>query len=98
MSRKPILTVVCCIILGIYLAGYAFLRVEIQIVHRSSVAGGNYYSHSVEVSDGIMASATINDLIALAYTPLRYVEIGYWRLRQPLDSPLSEGERRRRAE
>ncbi len=86
------------LILGLYLAGYVFFRVHHQIVHRSSVAGGTYSSHSVEGGDGIMAGAAINGLIALAYTPLRYVEIGYWRIRQPLNSPLSEAERRRRAE
>jgi len=43
------------ILLGTYLAGYVFFRVNHQIVHRSSVAGGTYSSHSVEGGDGIMA-------------------------------------------
>ncbi|MDR3405474.1 MAG: hypothetical protein P4L99_23465 [Chthoniobacter sp.] len=92
------LAVAGIVIFGTYLSGYVFFRANHQIIHRSSVAGGTYSSHSVEGGDGIMAGAAINGVIAFVYTPLRYVEMGYWQFRQPLDSPLSEVERRRRAE
>jgi hypothetical protein len=97
-DRKQILIIAGVVLLGAYLSGYVFFRTHHQIIHRSSVAGGTYSSHSVEGGDGIMAGAAINGLIAFVYTPLRYIEMGYWRVRQPLDSPLSAAERQRRAE
>jgi len=82
--------------LSIYTAGYGLFRVGHQIVHRSSVAGDRFSSHSVEGGDAWFIGASINSSIALIYTPLRYVELAYWHFRQPLDRPLTVAERNRR--
>ena len=97
-SRPRVFAVAGIVLLGAYFAGYALVRSGRLIVHRSSVAGDRYASHSVEPGDARLAGGYINGVVALIYTPLRYAELGYWHLRQPLDSPLSEAERRRRSE
>jgi hypothetical protein len=85
------------VLLGIYLGGYVLARRSHEIVHRTSVAGDRYSGHSMEAGDAKFGGAIVNDMVALIYTPLRYAEAVYWRLHQPVDSPLSEAERQRRS-
>lgn len=96
-TRKQTFAIVGAVILSLYISGYGFSRTNHQIVHRISVAGGSYSSHSVVGGDAWFIGAAINGLIAGIYTPLRYVELAYWHIRQPLDSPRLIEERNRKS-
>jgi hypothetical protein len=70
-------------LLVLYLDGYVVFRVEHQMVHHLAVAAAAVSAHRVEAGDAWFIGAAINGSIALAYTPLRYLETAFWYLWQP---------------
>lgn len=84
--RLELHTKLCIILLcGHYLAGYAFFRVNHQIVHRTMSSGGVCTYHEVDGGDAWAVGASINAAIAAAYTPLRWIELACWHVLQPIN-------------
>jgi hypothetical protein len=64
-----------------YGSGYAVCRLNKSIVHYASSVDGKCTGHGVDSADvkiGGFAPA-----LAALFTPLRYLELGYWKLRKP---------------
>lgn len=85
MWNKKVLTWVAAVVLLLYCSGYVVCRTTKLIVHKTMDSGGKYTNHSVIHGDAKLASP--NTGIAAFYTPLRYVELGYWHLVKPIGSP-----------
>ncbi len=73
--------------LVVYCAGYAFCRRSHMIVHTTACAGDQYSDHDVVEGDAKIVS--LNGAFAALYTPLRGLEILYWRLARPIGSHCS---------
>lgn len=58
-----------------------------MIVHTTACAGDQYSAHDVVEGDAKIMS--YNGAFAALYTPLRVLEILYWRLARPIGSPCS---------
>lgn len=78
-----------------YTLCYGLIRFRTNmIIHSSSISGCNYSSHSVVPGDSGLIGYAINSGLALVFTPLRLLELSYWYLVQPVDSPISEEDRK----
>jgi len=82
LKRKLIL--VLASLLLIYFVGYGFCRYQKMIVHSAASAAGKCTFHDVSAGDYKMGS--LNPAAALVYTPLRYLEMVYWKLKKPIGS------------
>jgi hypothetical protein len=71
-------------LLLVYSIGYVFCRRSSIIVHAAACAANQYSSHDVVAGDAKIVS--LNSGWAAFYTPLRYLEILYWRLAKPIGS------------
>ncbi|MEM9926443.1 MAG: hypothetical protein AAF915_22270 [Cyanobacteria bacterium P01_D01_bin.50] len=65
-----------------------------MIVHVSGVSDCNYATHDVVAGDSIFTGYIINSGLAFFFTPLRLLELGYWNVVQPVNSPISEKDRK----
>ena len=90
MKRYRIAILLLAFLLVVYCLGYIVSRQSHFIVHitsRSHDNNGNpiYSAHDVVEGDAKLASP--NPLIAAFYTPLRQIELAYWRWARPIGSP-----------
>jgi hypothetical protein len=82
LKRKLLLAVI--VLLLLYSAGYVFCRMNKWIVHSAANVGGKCTGHEVAPGD-----FKLNNMPAIAagfYTPLRYVELGVWKVIKPAGS------------
>ena len=79
-----------------YILCYIVIRLRTNIiVHGSGTSGCKYVTHSVEPGDSGIIGLLINGQLALLFTPLRLLELGYWNVVQPVGSPMSEEDKKR---
>ncbi|AFY54485.1 hypothetical protein Riv7116_1946 [Rivularia sp. PCC 7116] len=94
MNKKLIAKVAVGFIVA-YTFCYIWIRLGTKrIVHSTGTSGCNYATHFVVPGDSSVISYTINANLALLFTPLRLLELAYWNLAQPVDSPISEEDRK----
>ncbi len=82
--RLPLLALTCLGIL--YLAGYSYVRSRHYLVHSSGFAAGTIDNHRIAVGDlglGFNSAYRVAGLSYWVFTPLRWLETGYWYLRHP---------------
>lgn len=82
LRRRVILVV--AVILALYSAGYVFCRLNKSIVHSAATVDGKCTAHEVQAGDFKMTN--LPSLVATFYTPLRYVELGVWKIVKPTGS------------
>lgn len=82
LKRKLILILACLLL--IYSLGYGVCRYQRWIVHYTASADGKCTYHGVAEGDYKLGS--MNQAATVLYTPLRYVELAYWKLREPVGS------------
>jgi hypothetical protein len=82
LKRKILL--ISGVLLLIYVLGYGVCRYERWIVHYTASADGKCAYH--DVSAGDYKLSFFNPAAALLFTPLRYAEVVYWKLRRPINS------------
>jgi hypothetical protein len=68
----------------LYCLGYGWCRLNKFIVHYTASVDGKCTFHDVDSGDVKMASPA--PIFAALYTPLRYLEIGFWKMRKPAGS------------
>ncbi|MEM1394299.1 MAG: hypothetical protein AAF757_17325 [Cyanobacteria bacterium P01_D01_bin.116] len=95
MNKKLITKIIAGSVIA-YTLFYANIRLTTNIiVHGVGISGCTYYYHTVEPGDSGIIGLLINGQLALLFTPLRLLEVQYWYLVQPPDSPLSEEDKKR---
>jgi hypothetical protein len=82
LRRRLILIVGLFLLL--YSAGYVGCRFNKSIVHSAASVDGKCTAHDVDAGDFKMTNAP--SLVATFYTPLRYVELGAWKIVKPAGS------------
>lgn len=82
LRRRLILMALALLV--VYSAGYAVCRLNKSIVHSAASVGGKCTSH--EVHDGDFKMTNVAVIMATFYTPLRYVELGVWKIVKPTGS------------
>ena len=82
LRRRLILIVVLFLI--VYSAGYVICRLNKSIVHSAANVGGKCTAHEVQAGDFKMTN--LPAAMAAFYTPLRYVELGVWKIVKPAGS------------
>ncbi len=86
--RLPILVLT---ISGVgYVGGYLYVRSQNLLVHYSSFANGNTDSHRIDIGDlgpGFNPSNQTARISYYIFTPLRWVETGFWYMRYPRNKP-----------
>jgi hypothetical protein len=65
----------------VYSAGYVVCRLNKSIVHSAAQVDGKCTAHEVVAGDFKMTN--LPSLMAGLYTPLRYVELGAWKIVKP---------------
>ena len=87
--RRMFIIMIAMMLASLYLAGYAYVRHEKLLIHRSSHVGGLTYRHSISSGDfiGISSAARYGRISYWLFTPLRLVETRYWYLRYPAQRP-----------
>jgi len=95
VKRKRIIALTAALLIA-YVIGYLLLRSGHFIVH-SVVRGHNhtYLERSVRGGDMGIIGGLIESVAAIFYTPLRFIERGFWYLRHPVGTPLSPTHRSR---
>jgi len=68
-------------LLVVYCLGYGYYRKKKWIVHYTASADGKCTFHNVDSADVKMGGAA--DTVAAFYTPLRYVELAFWKITKP---------------
>ena len=89
MKRYRIKASILASVLVVYCLGYGVSRQSHLIVHTASYTNdtkGNPIYSAHYVVEGDAKFATPNPVIAAFYTPLRYVELTYWRSTKPIGS------------
>ena len=82
-----------CVI--VYIFCYVAIRLTTNIiVHGSSTSGCKYATHSVVPGDSGITGLLINGQLALLFTPLHWLELGYWNVVQSVGSSISESDRK----
>jgi hypothetical protein len=79
LRRRVILILVLFLI--VYSAGYVICRLNKSIVHSAASVDGKCTSHEVTAGDFKMTH--LPSLMAALYTPLRYAELGVWKVLKP---------------
>jgi hypothetical protein len=67
-----------------YATGYVVCRLDKSIVHYTASVDGKCTFHGVDSADVKIASPA--PALAAFYTPLRYLEIAFWKIRKPAGS------------
>ena len=94
MNKKLITTIAAGFVIA-YISSYVLIRLTTDsIVHGVGTSDCNYYYHNVEPGDSGIIRFLINGQFALLFTPLRWLEVQYWYLAQPVGSPLTEKHRK----
>ena len=95
MNKKLITKIAACSIIA-YTLSYVGIRLTTNtIVHGSGTSSCTYYYHNVEPGDSGIIGLLINGQLALLFTPLRWLEVRYWYVVQPVGSQLSEEDQKR---
>ena len=87
INLKRWLLIALSVLLVVYCLGYGFYRKEKWIVHYAASVDGKCTFHDVNAADVKMGGAA--DTVAALYTPLRYVELAYWKITKPVGSRCS---------
>jgi hypothetical protein len=82
LKRRLIL--ILFLFLIVYSVGYVICRLSKSIVHSAATVDGKCTAHQVTAGDFKMT--TLPSLMATIYTPLRYVELGVWKVVKPAGS------------
>lgn len=82
LRRRLIL--IGAVFLLLYSAGYVACRLNKSIVHSAASVDGKCTAHNVDAGDFKMINKP--SLVASFYTPLRYVELGVWKIVKPTGS------------
>lgn len=82
LRRRLILVLILFLI--VYSVGYVICRLNKSIVHSIAKVDGKCTAH--EVHEGDYKMTTLPPLMAAIYTPLRYVELGVWKILKPVGS------------
>ncbi len=94
--NKKLITKIAAGFVFAYTLSYVGIRLTTNaIVHGSGTSSCTYIYHSVVPGDSGMIGLLINGQLALLFTPLRWLEVQYWYVVQPVGSPLSEEDRKR---
>lgn len=94
-ARRKCIAFVTGVLLALYCLGYVGVRLSHQLVHYISCNdSGNYAQHDVIGGYAPVTGEGLNAPLAGFYTPLRYVELGWWHLAHPLGSPLTADQKR----
>jgi hypothetical protein len=81
--RRRLILIVALLLL-LYSAGYVVCRLNKSIVHSAANVAGKCTAHEVHAGDFKMTN--LPSLMATLYTPLRYVELGVWKVVKPTGS------------
>lgn len=76
--------IILLLFLIVYSTGYVICRLNKSIVHSAATADGKCTAHQVTAGDFKMTN--LPSLMTTFYTPLRYVELGVWKLVKPAGS------------
>lgn len=79
LRRRLIL--LSALLLILYCAGYVICRLNKSIVHSGASVVGKCTAH--EVTSGDYKIMNTSDILAAIYTPMRYVELGVWKIVKP---------------
>ena len=82
LKRWPLLIFVS--LLALYCLGYGYYRHKKWIVHYTASVDGKCTSHDINAADVKMGGGA--NLVAAFYTPLRYVELAFWKVTKPMGS------------
>jgi hypothetical protein len=74
--------------LVLYLASYGYFRVGHSMVHRIGYCDYTYTEHSVAPGNAWFLGSDYNNWIAMAYTPLRRLEVIGWYIARPPGTQL----------
>jgi hypothetical protein len=81
---------VLSILLAVYCSGYTVSRATQVVIHRQGYSGDAVATHFVvggDLSPTDPVRAATYSLMELAYTPMRYLELGAWYLVRPVGTP-----------
>jgi len=81
--RRRLILIVALVLL-LYSAGYVGCRLNKSMVHSAASVDGKCTAHEVHAGDFKMTN--MPSLVATFYTPLRYVELGVWKIIKPTGS------------
>ena len=89
LSGRRHITIAATLIVAVvtaaaYMGGYAYVRSQGWLVHRSGFAHGNTDNHSVAVGDHNHQAGAVAEIF---FAPLRQVETMYWYVRHPVGKP-----------
>jgi hypothetical protein len=94
--NKNLITKIAAGFVIAYTLSYVGIRLTTNtIVHGSGTSSCTYVYHNVTSGDSGIIGFLINGQLALLFTPLRWLEVQYWYLVQPVGSPLSEEDKKR---
>ena len=95
MNKKLITKIAAGFVIA-YILSYVGIRLTTNIiVHGSGTSGCTYYYHNVEPGDSGIIGLLINGQLALLFTPLRWLEVRYWYVVQPVGSQLTQEDKKR---
>ena len=78
--RRRVLLVLALLLI-VYAAGYVICRLNKSIVHSEAMVDGKCTAH--QVISGDFKINNLPSMMAAFYTPLRYFELGFWRVVKP---------------
>ena len=81
--RRRVLLVLALLLI-VYAAGYVVCRLNKSIVHSAATVDGKCTAHEVTAGDFKMNN--LPSMMAAVYTPLRYFELGVWKMVKPTGS------------
>ena len=88
--QRRVLILALAIVGVLYVAGYSYVRSQHYLVHYSGFVQGNTDNHRIDVGDlglGFNIAWPIAEVSYWVFTPLRWMEAGYWYLRHPVGQP-----------
>ena len=78
--RRRIILILLAVLL-VYSVGYVICRWNKSIVHSAASVNGKCTGHEVQAGDFKMNN--LPGTMSALYTPLRYVELGVWKIIKP---------------
>lgn len=91
-DRRRKVIVAAFVAMVLYVGGYALVRSEGWLVHRSSFMDGKTYEHAVVAGDPGIGGGGEKELCAVVFGPLRWCEGVLWYVRYPAGKPWPYGE------
>lgn len=93
-SRRVGIAIAILLLAGLYVGGYLAARSRHYLVHYSGSAYGNTANHRIGAGDlgtGLNPAYQVAGVCDIIFTPLRWIETGYWYVRYPTDQPWPYG-------